>query len=580
MHVHYFGDYEIIREIARGGMGVVFQARQVSLNRPVALKMILAGQLATDTDVKRFYTEAEAAAGLDHPGIVPIFEVGQHDGQHFFSMGFVEGQSLADRLAGGVLPPREATELVRRITKAVQFAHERGVIHRDLKPANILLDQNGNPRITDFGLAKKVAGDSALTGSGQIMGTPSYMPPEQAGGKRGDVGPAADIYSLGATLYALVAGRPPFQAATAMDTVIQVLSDEPMPPRRLNASIPRNLETICLKCLQKDPARRYSSAAALAEDLRRFLAGEPIAARPVTAWERAVKWARRRPATAALLGLVALVSALGLGGVLWQWRAAVRARDLAEQRRIEAENAAESEKMAKIEAQRQQLRAEWLLYASKITLAQRELEASNVDAAAAVLKSTRPDFRSWEFDYLQTQSQANSIVCKAPSIDAISRDGKRLASSDYRLGGWGVTVWDMETGKLLISLKHSGPVRALAFSADGTRLACGGEIANKRDKPADLKVWDLETGKVIFDLEGHVPGVAGVRSAPTARESPAWPETCLASVPSSRCGMPKLERRFSTSKTLLWRDALAQGSSAVLPTVLMVNVLPPAWPKY
>ena len=287
--VRYFGDYEIIREIARGGMGVVFQARQVSLNRPVALKMILAGQLADDTDVKRFYTEAEAAANLDHPGIVPIFEVGQHEGQHYFSMGFVEGQSLSQRLAEGPLPAREAAELIRRVSEAIEYAHQRGVIHRDLKPANILLDQNGNPRVTDFGLAKKVEGDSGLTGSGQIMGTPSYMPPEQAGGGRGEVGPAADVYALGATLYALVTGRPPFQAATAMDTVIQVISDEPVPPRRLNASVPLDLETICLKCLEKEPGKRYASASNLADDLGRYLAGEPILARRVTAWERAVK---------------------------------------------------------------------------------------------------------------------------------------------------------------------------------------------------------------------------------------------------------------------------------------------------
>ena len=222
--VRYFGDYEIESELARGGMGVVFRARQVSLNRPVALKMILAGQLANETDVKRFYTEAEAAANLDHPGIVPIYEVGQHEGQHYFSMGFIEGQSLAQRLAGGPLPPREAAALMARVAEAVEYAHSRGVIHRDLKPGNILLDRKGNPRVTDFGLAKKVQGDSGLTGSGQIMGTPSYMPPEQAGGKRGAVGPTADVYALGATLYCAVTGRPPFQAATPMDTVLQVLS--------------------------------------------------------------------------------------------------------------------------------------------------------------------------------------------------------------------------------------------------------------------------------------------------------------------------------------------------------------------
>ena len=243
-------------------MGVVFLARQISLNRPVALKMILAGQLANDTDVKRFYTEAEAAANLDHPGIVPIYEVGQHDGQHYFSMGFVEGQSLSQRLAEGPLPPREAAGLMVKVAEAIDYAHRRGVIHRDLKPGNILLDKNGNPRVTDFGLAKKLEGDSGLTGSGQIMGTPSYMPPEQAGGKRGEIGPAADVYALGATLYALVTGRPPFQAATPMDTVIQVISDEPVPPRRLNPSSDRDIETICLKCLEKEPGRRYAGAGA------------------------------------------------------------------------------------------------------------------------------------------------------------------------------------------------------------------------------------------------------------------------------------------------------------------------------
>ena len=239
--MRYFGDYELIREIARGGMGVVFLARQVSLNRLVALKMILAGQLASETDVKRFHAEAEAAANLDHPGIVPIYEVGQHEGQHYFSMGFIQGRSLSQRLTEGPLPPREAAELIRRVCEAIDYAHQHGVIHRDLTPANILLDRNGNPRVTDFGLAKKLKNDSGLTGSGQIMGTPSYMPPEQAGGKRGEVGPAADVYALGATLYALLTGRPPFQAATPMETVNQVISARAR--SRLGGSMPRSRST-------------------------------------------------------------------------------------------------------------------------------------------------------------------------------------------------------------------------------------------------------------------------------------------------------------------------------------------------
>ena len=257
---------------------------------------------------------------------MPIYEVGQHEGQHYFSMGFVEGQSLAQRLADGPLPAREAAELIgRRSAEAIEYAHRRGVIHRDLKPANILLDRDGNPRVTDFGLAKKIQGDSGLTGSGQIMGTPSYMPPEQAGGKRGEVGPAADVYALGATLYALVTGRPPFQAATAMDTVLQVISDEPVPPRRLNASIPRDLETICLKCLEKEPGERYASAAAPGGRpaavpggrADRGAAGDAVRAcgqvGAAEAGDRRRCW-----------GWSPLVTALGLGGVLWQWRAAVR----------------------------------------------------------------------------------------------------------------------------------------------------------------------------------------------------------------------------------------------------------------
>jgi serine/threonine-protein kinase len=207
--VRYFGDYEIESELARGGIGVVFRARQISLNRSAALKMILAGQLANETDVKRFYTEAEAAANLDHPDIVPIFEVGRHEGQHYFSMGYVEGQSLSQRLAEGPLPPREAAKLMIKVAEAIEYAHSRGVIHRDLKPGNILLDRSGHPRVTDFGLAKKLQSDSGLTGSGQIMGTPSYMPPEQAGGNRGDVGPAADVYALGRPwMRSSPAGRP------------------------------------------------------------------------------------------------------------------------------------------------------------------------------------------------------------------------------------------------------------------------------------------------------------------------------------------------------------------------------------
>ena len=304
--VRYFGDYELLLEIARGGMGVVYKARQVSLKREVALKMILAGQLASPQDVQRFYTEAEAAAQLDHPGIVPVFEVGQHQGQHFFSMGLVEGRSLAARVAEGPLPAREAAGLVREVAEAVQYAHDKGVIHRDLKPGNILLDKDGRPRVTDFGLAKLTQSGSDLTGTGQILGTPSYMPPEQASGKTDEIGPAADVYALGAILYCLLTGRPPFQAANSMDTLLQVLDQEPVPLRQLNQQVPLDLETISLKCLEKDRSRRYGSANDLALDLKRFLKGEPIVARPVSSAERVWRWCRRNPVIATLISATAI----------------------------------------------------------------------------------------------------------------------------------------------------------------------------------------------------------------------------------------------------------------------------------
>jgi WD40 repeat protein/tRNA A-37 threonylcarbamoyl transferase component Bud32 len=308
--VRYFGDYELLEEIGRGGMGVVYKARQASLNRTVALKMILAGQLASESDVKRFHMEAEAAANLDHPGIIPIYEVGQHQGMHYFSMGLVEGESLAAKVARGPLPPPEAADLVRTVAKAVHYAHQKGVIHRDLKPGNILLDREGQPRVTDFGLAKRVTGESELTTAGQVLGTPSYMPPEQAAGKLDRIRPASDVYALGAVLYTLVTGRPPFQAANPVDTLLQVLEQEPVSPRQLNARVPRDLETIALKCLEKNPQRRYATAQDLAGELESYLAGKPIKARPLSSVGRTWRWCRRKPVLAGLIASVAVLLAV------------------------------------------------------------------------------------------------------------------------------------------------------------------------------------------------------------------------------------------------------------------------------
>jgi serine/threonine-protein kinase len=296
--------YEVIDLLGRGGMAVVYKARHRDLQRTVALKMILAGAHAGPEEVARFRIEAEAVAQLQHPHIVQIYEVGQHDGCPYCAFEFVAGGTLADRLKGVPLAAEAAAQLVAQLARAIHYAHEHGIVHRDLKPGNVLLTADGQPKVTDFGLAKKLGSDLGHTRTGAVLGTPGYMAPEQAQGKR-DVGPPADVYGLGAILYELLTGNAPFTADTPLDTVLRVLSEEPTPPRRLNPNVPRDLETICLKCLEKDPRRRYVSAQALADDLFAFVRGDPIAARPPGLLGRLDRWARLRPALAATL--VALV---------------------------------------------------------------------------------------------------------------------------------------------------------------------------------------------------------------------------------------------------------------------------------
>ena len=345
-------------------MGVVYKARQTSLNRTIALKMILTGKLAGADDIRRFHVEAEAAAKLDHPNIVPIYEIGELDGQHFFTMGFVDGGSLDRLLVENALPPRAAVEMMVQVADAIQYAHDRHIIHRDLKPANILLSRTNPtgrgsstgsslgsptrastskgalatspestwiPKVSDFGLAKNVSTQSELTGTGQILGTPSYMPPEQAGGNNESISASADIYSIGAILYRALTGRPPFQAASAMETILQVLRQDPVPPRQLNPTIPVDLETICLKCLQKDPAKRYATALELQDDLQRWLNGDPILARPMSGLEKIGRWVRKHPAVGSIAAIILLAIATIVGILTTTNSRLTKQRDIAVQ---------------------------------------------------------------------------------------------------------------------------------------------------------------------------------------------------------------------------------------------------------
>jgi WD40 repeat protein/tRNA A-37 threonylcarbamoyl transferase component Bud32 len=540
-------DYEILEEVGRGGMGVVYKARHVELHRVVALKMLLASYFADRDQRLRFRAEAEAVARLQHPHIVQLFEIGEYEVDAnlpcpYFSLEFVEGGNLAERLAGQLPPPRQAAAWLELLARAVHYAHQQGIIHRDLKPSNILLTCDGQPKICDFGVAKLVAGSDLKTLSGVLVGTAEYMAPEQATGRTA-AEPATDVYALGAILFELLTGRPPFKGTSTLDTLNQVKEQEPVPPRRLQPRVPRDLETIALKCLAKEARQRYPTAAALAEDLHCFLAGKPLTARPVSGWEQAVQWCRRRPAQAALIAALLCVTVLGMAGVIWQLLRAEAAREVAiRERETASEERTKAIQLAD-ELRTQRDAAEWQTYRAHIAAAASALQLHNASSARQHLMAAPAKHRNWEWRHLDSLLDGARAVLrgnglKNPSV-AFSQDGRWLAS---RSDDHTIRLWDAATLQEVAVLRgHTDRVNVVEFnpagdllasvSSDGTLRLWGtghpagvlrptgyltgifwapdGRHVAVHDEPRGFSVWDVRTCQQVAALPGHRQFVTG-----------------------------------------------------------------------
>jgi len=481
-----FGDYEIRDEIARGGMGIVFRAHQKSLNRPVALKLIAAGEFASPAAVGRFFVEAEAAGSLHHPNIVSVYEAGEADGQHFLSMRLVEGSNLADTLAANEFPgagkSREQViaKLVEKIATAIEYAHHHGVLHRDIKPTNILIDQQGEPLVTDFGLAKLTDGDSdhGLTLSRSTFGTPSYMAPEQASGSASEATTATDVYGIGAVLYELLTGRPPFQAATPVETLRLVLDSPPKSPRSINPQLHRDLETICLRCLEKEPSARYQRAGEVADELARFLRGDPVRARPLSRHHLLWRWCRRNPGIASLAFALLVALIAGIAGVTWQWQRAEASRD----------NLAETVR-----------HLEW----GQVRYLIDRDDAPR--AVAELARVIRKDPNNWK-----AAMYAMSIIDQrrfplpigkpihAPDEGKLldlswDRYGQRLAA---HTGGNTAWTWNLSTGKTEQTFEYPSSITALTLSPDGSTLYTGnadGQLTTRSIDTDTTTIVELDT---------------------------------------------------------------------------------------
>jgi WD40 repeat protein/serine/threonine protein kinase len=482
------GNYQVLAVLGRGNMGIVYRARHATLGRLVALKMLLDGGFADQERRARFEREAEAVARLQHPHIVQIYEVGEQEERPFLALELVEGVSLEQHLAGKPQSVSEAAHLIETLAWAVHHAHDRGIVHRDLKPSNVLRAADGTPKISDFGLAKYLDAGHGQTQSGAILGTPGYMAPEQAEGRNQDIGPAADVYALGVILYEMLTGRRPFVADSVLALLHQVKTQDPVPPSQLRAGLPTDVETICLKCLQKTPARRYSSAEELAEDLHRFQAGEPIHARPVSIWERGWHWGRRYPGVAGSLVAVALSLVIGTAVAWW----------FALQANANARRADEKTQEAEANEKRANARA----YISDMRLIQSVYEDNLLDQVRELLDGTRPektggmDFRHFEWRYWWRLSHKEQLTLHLPPAArsvVFSPDGSWLAAAG---GDEKVRFWDAQSGEPFLTIRHKAGVRGLACSPDGSRLAgacLDGTVA----------VWDSHGGNELLTLKGH-----------------------------------------------------------------------------
>ena len=470
------GDIKIIREIGRGGMGIVYLARQVALHRDVAVKLLKQTSRKNDSQIQRFKAEAKAAARLDHPNIIPVFDSGEIDGKSYFIMAYVEGSSLANVLADNVLTEREMALVLLKICDAIEYAHHRGVIHRDLKPSNIIIDKNGEPHVADFGLAKLIDSDDDMTMSGMALGTPAYMPPEQASGKRAQASFANDVYSIGAILYRMLSGGPPFHGSTPIDVLKQVIEKNPIPPTQLNPEANWDLQTICLKCLEKDPENRYSTAQEVSDELKRYIENRPIVARPLGKVQRFVRLCKRNPG--AFTAVSTIIASLVLGMIV----SAFFALQSMDRERIAKESLD---------------RAEILLYDATMPTAQRLIGSGQTDVAVGMLDECNSELAGWEMDFLRLSANKLEFECIGMTALSVTGDGKKMLVGYVSELGCKMNVYNLESGKTV----YSEPV-PISWCCDIS--ADGGMIAYTFDDPGNhgnqlLKVVDINSKQPVFE---------------------------------------------------------------------------------